>query len=363
MSMENKISLLELANGIAVKRGITKKDAEIFVRALFDVVCDSLRNDKIVKIKGFGTFKLVMMESRESINVNNGERILIKGYTKVSFTPDATLRDVINKPFAQFDTVLLYDGTKTEDMERIDEVVDEGVAVNEVKAEDVVEIAEVETVEVMEETIESPLVKEEETVVEEQTSVDEKDNGTIESPIKTSENIIQETVVNTPSENIQKETVVSEEVQKEPVVKKRSNMVIWLILILLLLIGVGRYIGRSHIAFLGNCCSDGSNENELPIQVVDTNEVAVNQIDTVKVDTLVQVVDSIVYPQVANGEFVIVGTKVEHILKNGETLRTVSLKYYGTKEYSEYIVVYNQIEAPDLVPVGMVIKIPELQSK
>ena len=86
------------------------------------MVGEFLQTDKIVKIKGLGTFKLVTVDSRESVDVNTGERIVIKEYTKINFTPDPILRDTINKPFAQFETVVLYDGTDIADMERMDEV-------------------------------------------------------------------------------------------------------------------------------------------------------------------------------------------------------------------------------------------------
>ena len=119
--MENKILLQDLAERLALRGNVSRRDAELFVRSVLDVVEEYLQTDKIVKIKGLGTFKLVSVESRESVDVNTGERIRIKGYVKVAFTPDATLRDQVNKPFAQFETVILNDGTSVEDMERVDE--------------------------------------------------------------------------------------------------------------------------------------------------------------------------------------------------------------------------------------------------
>ena len=118
--MDKKILLQELAEGVARRRDIPKRDAENFLRAVFDVLGEYLQSDKIVKIRGLGTFKLVTVDSRESVDVNTGERIMIKEYTKVNFTPDPVLRDAVNKPFAQFETVVLYEGTKVEDMERMD---------------------------------------------------------------------------------------------------------------------------------------------------------------------------------------------------------------------------------------------------
>lgn len=364
--MENKVSLQDLANGIAAKKGITKKDAEVFVRTLFDIIRDSLRNDKIVKVKGFGTFKLVMMESRESINVNNGERILIKGYTKVSFTPDPTLRDIINKPFAQFETVLLYDGTKTEDMERIDNVVPEAVEETEEQSEAVVHEAHEVAAELENGCIEEsaePVVENKIDKQEESVQVDIPTNVEVIEPIveddvnKEPEAVAEEVVV----EN-KIETVASNN-EPEEKKKKKNNRWMWLILIFLLLIGFGYYYVRNYTTLLNNCCAEDIEVVAEPQQEVVSEEVVLETVDSVKTEEAIEVVDTVAYPQVANGEFVIVGTKLEHVLKSGETLRTVSLKYYGTKEYSEYIVVYNGIEAPDLVPVGMLLKIPELRTK
>ena len=118
--MNRKILIQELSEGLAQRKDIPLKDAEMFVRSVFEIVQEYLQTDKLVKIKGFGTFKLVRVESRESVDVNTGERIVINGYTKVTFTPDTTLRDEINKPFAQFETVVLYENTDLSEMEKMD---------------------------------------------------------------------------------------------------------------------------------------------------------------------------------------------------------------------------------------------------
>ncbi|MCD8318943.1 MAG: HU family DNA-binding protein, partial [Paraprevotella sp.] len=118
--MDKKILLQDLADGLVRRKGITKKEAEIFIRSVFDIIGEYLQSDKIVKVKGLGTFKLVTVDSRESVDVNTGERIVIKEYTKINFTPDPVLRDAINKPFIQFETVVLYEDTDVAEMERMD---------------------------------------------------------------------------------------------------------------------------------------------------------------------------------------------------------------------------------------------------
>jgi len=119
-----KITLSELADALAKRKALSKKDAETFVRVVFDTIREYLFSDELVKVKGLGTFKLVQVDSRESVHVGTGERIVIDSHSKVTFTPDKSLADCVNRPFAAFETVILNDETSTEDMERIDPVIE-----------------------------------------------------------------------------------------------------------------------------------------------------------------------------------------------------------------------------------------------
>ena len=114
-SMTQELEEGNVIDLLAAKHSMTKKDAEAFVKEFFLLIEQALENEKTVKIKGLGTFKLIDVDSRESVNVNTGERFQIKGHTKVSFSPDANLRDTINKPFAHFETVVLNENTILED--------------------------------------------------------------------------------------------------------------------------------------------------------------------------------------------------------------------------------------------------------
>ena len=115
--MDNKILLQDIADFLCYRSGITKRDAEQFVRAFFEVIQQGLERDQYVKIKGFGTFKLVEVGQRESVNINTGERFQINGHTKVSFTPDTSLKDLVNRPFSHFQTVILNDETAIEELD------------------------------------------------------------------------------------------------------------------------------------------------------------------------------------------------------------------------------------------------------
>lgn len=115
--MSEKVTIQDIIELLAEKHSMTKKDAEIFVKGMFELIEEALVTEKYVKVKGLGTFKLTEVESRESVNVNTGERIEIQGHTKISFTPDSSMKDLINKPFAHFETVILNENTKLEDTE------------------------------------------------------------------------------------------------------------------------------------------------------------------------------------------------------------------------------------------------------
>lgn len=113
--MNEKLNIQDLIDLLAEKHGMSKKNADSFVKEFFQLIEEALEKDKYVKIKGLGAFKLIDVESRESVNVNTGERFEIQGHTKVSFTPEPALKDIINKPFAHFETVVLNEGTVLED--------------------------------------------------------------------------------------------------------------------------------------------------------------------------------------------------------------------------------------------------------
>lgn len=115
----NKINWQELAADMAAKAGLQRKDAEAFVRSFFDVLSKGILADKAVKVKALGTFKLVEVQERESVNVNTGERFIISGHSKIGFLPDNALKELVNKPFADFQTVILNEGTSTEEIEEI----------------------------------------------------------------------------------------------------------------------------------------------------------------------------------------------------------------------------------------------------
>lgn len=114
----SKNSLNVLGKKLAEKTGLSQQEAELFIKKMFDVVNEGLQDDKQVKVKWLGTFKVTSVKDRESVDVNTGERIVIDGRDKISFTPDNILKEIVNKPFAQFETVVVNDGAEFDEIDK-----------------------------------------------------------------------------------------------------------------------------------------------------------------------------------------------------------------------------------------------------
>lgn len=114
--MTDKLTIQEIAAVLVNKNGFEPEEAKRFASEMFELIRERLETEQAVKVKGLGTFKIVDVEARESVSVQTGERFVISGHAKVSFTPDATMKELVNKPFSQFETVVLNDGVEFSDM-------------------------------------------------------------------------------------------------------------------------------------------------------------------------------------------------------------------------------------------------------
>ena len=216
-----KTALQLIADTVAKKHKITVKDAEKFVSAMFDVMNEGLKTDKLVKVKGLGTFKVQAVKPRESVNVNTGERVLIEGHDKVSFTPDATMKELVNKPFAQFETVVLNDGvdftdidSKYENEATLENADETTVSTNNAAIPDtkVVSLNEEETTDSTNETANGA----QETTIEQYTSTVKDSVETVREPEKDHEIVVakQEVAIETEAEPIKN---TSETTEEEPI--------------------------------------------------------------------------------------------------------------------------------------------------
>lgn len=254
-----KTAIQQIISALAKQYNLSAAEASAFVDAFFEIVSSELKNGNQVKIKGLGTFKVQAVKPRESVNVNTGERVLIEGHDKISFTPDTVMKELVNKPFSQFETVVINDGVDTEELERVpaEEDIDEvkpQVAANERPTENIteerqntvskkenikVEIPEVqkkETTIQKEDVTEDSSVKEETVIdVDDNVAVDNLPVGIIESSssleeeVKTElsdesivQNSVEEDLQRVPSED--EEEAVESEVKPVQAVQTVSNI-------------------------------------------------------------------------------------------------------------------------------------------
>ena len=391
--MNEKITLQDLINLFGEKQGMSKKDAELFVRTLFDLIEEALATEKYVKVKGFGTFKLTEVDSRESVNVNTGERIEIQGHTKVSFTPDTTMKDLINKPFAHFETVILNDGVEFEDTPvEVPETLDTPeVIAPVVETPEVVEVPAPEEKDVPEIVVpEEPEAIEESEVTEEPEAIEETQPEIIEETLVPEEVTVQEeapqeepqpTITEVPeeekpvfieektSEKKVVETIVEEKVVEESK-EKSINRILWgIIVVLILIILFGAYwmflrptdtpevtpappVQEEQVSTPAPV-TDEKPQEETP-KTVQFIELSEEELRKERVPSFADTLD-----------YQIVGTQEEHTLQKGETIIRASVRFFGTKKYWPYIVKHNMdvLPDPDNIPAGIRIKIPKLVEK
>ena len=409
--MNKKIILPELIDKFSEKLGMNRKDAELFVKSMLDLVVEALENEKYVKVKGLGTFKLTEVESRESVNVNTGERIEIQGHTKVSFTPDTTMKDLINKPFAHFESVVLNDGVELEDTP-IDNIVEENIVnevpvIDEIKPEPIVgtpaptEEPVEEAPAAEEATVEEPAM--EETIAEETIVEIPAAEAATEEEIVTEETVITEEVVTEvqaeepipeePSEEAspmveteakeepQPEMAeTKEEVEEKPVFieekiateskEKSINRILWgVIVVLVLIILFGAYwmffrseetpevkpvvpVQEEQMAEPAPVAEEKPQEETL--KIVQFIELSEEELRKERVPSFADTLD-----------YQIVGTQEEYTLQKGETIIRASVRFFGTKKFWPYIVKHNMdvLPDPDNIPAGIRIKIPKLVEK
>lgn len=391
--MNEKITLQDIINLLCEKQGMTPKDAETFVRTMFDLIEEALTNEKYIKIKGLGTFKLTEVNSRESVHVNTGERIEIQGHSKVSFTPDTSMKELINKPFSHFETVVLNEGVELEDTVIEEEGTPESTEVSEttIKVEEttigqpIVEESVVEKPIVETPVIEEPIIQESmtEEPIEENSIMDEPVMEApiveeTESEVPVEPTIVEETIAtevlkSTESEESEKPITAEKEEVSTPMVpqgeEKKSSRILWAIIIaLVLIILFGFYwlfmrpststeIDLTVPAKEEAIASTPIEEEKQPedtLEILSYVKLSAEELRNERVPSLADTLD-----------YQIIGTKEEYTLQKGETIIRASVKFFGSKKYWPYIVKYNMdvLKDPDNIPAGAQVKIPILTPK
>ncbi len=410
--MNNRYTLRDLIEKIAQASGISSRHADAFMRAFIETVVEGLERENIVKIKHVGTFKLVTVNERASIDVNTGESIQIESHKKISFTPDEHLKEVVNKPFALFQTIVVEDDVDSDALNAIgeDETEDIPEETNvetedaNVEAEEVTAATEVptegtaneaeEAIEISEEPINTAFVaedsteqvaeepKEEVPTSEETTETEEKptateDIQTITSHLKEEKVKVVEKPVAIASESVEEESETTEpadETEEKASVNPWKIATIVLAAILIALLG---YWAGYHRVFLSD-----NNQDTTAVKVAETDVTAndsVNESDSLDSLNMMPVVDSTASATTKNvspekkvtpykrpvtttqrSKTLDLPVRNLHQVQPGETLYMIAEREYGRKDYAKYIIEYNGISNPDIIEKGSILKIPEI---
>ncbi|MBF1534745.1 MAG: HU family DNA-binding protein [Prevotella salivae] len=222
-------NIKDLARFLVEKHGIKLADAELFISLMTEIINEGVHRERQVKIKGLGTFKLTSVSSRESIDVNTGERIVIEGRDKLSFAPDNAMKELVNQPFSQFETVVVNDGVELEDeyKEQVEEVApaEEKKEIVEEKAVEEIELPREEPVEpiavVSEMSAETMSLKEEKQEDKVQETISETNVSEVEQ-IETAQETI-ETASDNVAKNDEETLESSPEKEDEPMVEETDS--------------------------------------------------------------------------------------------------------------------------------------------
>lgn len=376
--------ITDLALFLANKHGMKQKDAEKFISQMFDLLSEVLDEEKQVKVKGLGTFKVTSVKDRASVNVNTGERIIIEGRDKISFTPDASMKNLVNKPFAQFETVVLKDGVDFGEIDKkynIDETKDETVdntETNEIEStpepvvtETTAPEPEVSEPVVSESVIPEPVVSEPEAsapvvpepveVKEESDEIETLNDGVIEETAEVSkdEGAVPAAAMSIPVQTLNEEELEDEEEMKrsEELAQKlnRTNNIVKALcaaIAILLLLGIyGIYSMNSKL-------------NEKDQQIQQFVQAKQQEEEKAKAEELKLAKELEAYnnydERVKNGDYKIVGIEKEVTAVQGQTLKSISRMELGPG-----MDCYVQAVNPDIkmVLIGQQVKIPKLVHK
>ena len=374
-----KIFMAELADMLAQKAGISKREAQQFLTDFVETIQDGVNNDKLVKIKGLGTLKVIDVDARESVNVNTGERVTIDSHQKLTFTPDAAMKELVNKPFSQFETVVLNDGVEFDDEPEVEEP-----AIAEETPEPVVEPTpepEPEPVVVPEPEPEPVVVPEPEpepTIVPEP----EPEPVIVPEPEPEPEPMPEPEPEADPAP-------VEEEVAEEAEEKSASYWWLWLLIAIIACVisFAGGYLYGRHMEmqelFAEDAPADTATVQAAPVvEVKDTAKVDTMQVKPeaeeqaeVKEPEVKQPKPEVKQPEpepewkkyeamdvrVRTGAYGIVGTDRMEKVRPGDTMKRIARRTLG-EGMECYIEVYNNMTTSDLKE-GQEVKIPQLKLK
>jgi nucleoid DNA-binding protein len=373
-----KLTIQEVAKILTEKNGLEPREASRFAAEMFSVILQKLQEGDTVKVKGLGTFKIINVEARESVSVRTGERVVIDSHAKVTFTPDTIMRELVNKPFSQFETVVLNDGVEFDDIkdDTADDVVEEPVTEESVTEESVTEEPVVEEQRVLEESI--PV--EEQAVVEEPVAVEETETPAVEE-----EPVVEEPAVEEVSEDKEPAELISfYEEEKQESERHWGRWLLGGVIVLILLVGAafgGYEYGRQQQVLIPDTVfvRDTVYMPELQdsAEVKEAEKTIINEMKTPivakeepkevskaepKAEPKKEELDqwSAKDERVRLGAYRIVGLSHEVTVLEGQTFYSICRAHLGP-DMQCYVEVYNNLPRNPQIKTGQVLKIPKLE--
>ncbi|GAB6123491.1 HU family DNA-binding protein [Dysgonomonas termitidis] len=366
--MDERLSLQDLIDLLAKKQGITKKEAETFLRELIAVISESIESNDPVRIKDFGVFKLVKVNARKSVDVNTGEAIEIPAHYKLSFIPDKSLKEAVNRPFAHFESVILEDGVS---FENVEDEADEDIAEDQDDTPDaaIVEEEITEYIVIPEESVEEAVAgaeEVEEAPLPEETEAESaimeaKEEAGINSDEESAEESVDETVhekagttatrafrTSTPSTDI--DSMFYNHSKKSR--RRRFISLGFVVLLILAGFAVGGYYFQELAAFLTGSSEDKGRKNVIVFDKKPPVDSLAQKQDSTQIKDIAQQAKNesqqdtkLSQTEPDGGEAKVVAQPAKdpakplatETIQPGHTLRNIALKYYGHKSFCVYI--------------------------
>lgn len=383
----SKLNIYDLCSVLTSKNGLDDKESHRFIKAIFDVIQEGLDEDKIVKVKGLGTFKIIEVDDRESINVNTGERVLIEGHSKLTFTPDSVMKEIVNKPFSQFETVILNEGVD------FPEPVVEEPAVEDIIADEPAEDKEI----IVEPQIDNNVAEQsvEEEPVAEKTVAKEPvaEKNVAEEPVA-EEPVAEDSVVEFTDDNDNVQSGEENSVEESVFETSNNNSILrWIlsgVAVLLLILGAayggylyGRYelseeiaykqmkadlktaeitAKKAQVAIKKDSVAQEVDATKIGAMSIDNKDESAN--DEAKTETAKTSSDKYedMDIRVRTGAYRIIGEDRTVKAKAGQTVEDIATKLLGPG-MSCYVEVYNRLDGKATLKEGQTIKIPKLELK
>ena len=355
-----KLTIQEIAKILVEKNKLTTKEANQFAGMMFEVIQQHLNEEGLVKIKGLGTFKMIRVEARESVSVRTGERVMIDSHAKITFTPDATMKELVNKPFSQFDTVILNDGVEFADIPEEDP-----------EEEQVQEQVQDQVQEQVQEKVqdqETPVI-----------------SGLMEQQVVDGQPITEQPVEEQPVEEepVEEESpVVVEDEEESGSWKKTLGYILLTLALMAVSAYAGYWYGQQTVIVEEPVVETPAVIVPDSVEVITADSAEVNE-ESVAEDPKPEVKQETVPEKkkeqepegepfwkkyeamdarVRTGAYHIVGTDHEVTVRKGETLSKIARHELG-EGMSCYIEVYNGLKANSELKEGQTIKIPKLKWK